>query len=128
VAGPSVSLEDAFAHCVSGPHKSRVDSSGLLHPAVILFIVGLLYRCPGHAMRRFLAAGIVPPLVGIDVLVPGVSATIILADAPEEARNNLIATGSELSLAAKAHEQLIAESIAARVLSMPSWDIFEREP
>ncbi len=37
----------------------------------------------------------------------------------------LIATGSEVSLAVKAYEQLTAEGVAARVVSMPSWFRFE---
>jgi transketolase len=37
----------------------------------------------------------------------------------------LIASGSEVSLAVQAHEQLIAEGIRSRVVSMPSWDLFE---
>ena len=37
----------------------------------------------------------------------------------------LIATGSEVSLAVNAHETLAAEGIRSRVVSMPSWDIFE---
>lgn len=37
----------------------------------------------------------------------------------------LIATGSEVSLAVDAHEKLLAEGIRSRVVSMPSWDIFE---
>jgi transketolase len=40
----------------------------------------------------------------------------------------LIATGSEVSLAAQAHEQLVAQGIRSRVVSMPSWDIFEQQP
>ncbi len=40
----------------------------------------------------------------------------------------LIATGSELSLAAQAHESLLAEGVRSRLVSMPSWDIFERQP
>ncbi|MDB6158227.1 MAG: transketolase [Gammaproteobacteria bacterium] len=39
----------------------------------------------------------------------------------------LIATGSELSLAVQAHETLIAEGIRSRVVSMPSWDIFDQQ-
>ena len=39
----------------------------------------------------------------------------------------LIASGSELSLAVQAHEQLAADGIASRVVSMPSWDIFEHQ-
>ena len=37
----------------------------------------------------------------------------------------LIASGSEVSLVVDAHEKLIAEGIRSRVVSMPSWDIFE---
>ncbi len=40
----------------------------------------------------------------------------------------LIASGSELSLAAEAQEQLVAEGIRCRIVSMPSWDIFEHQP
>jgi transketolase len=40
----------------------------------------------------------------------------------------LIASGSEVSLAVEAHEQLVAEGIRSRVVSMPSWDIFEHQP
>jgi len=39
----------------------------------------------------------------------------------------LIATGSELILAVAAHEQLLADGIRSRVVSMPSWDIFEHQ-
>jgi transketolase len=37
----------------------------------------------------------------------------------------LLATGSEVSLCIEAHERLKAEKIQARVVSMPSWEIFE---
>ena len=40
----------------------------------------------------------------------------------------LIASGSEVILALEAHEQLVAEGIRSRVVSMPSWDIFESQP
>src|SRR5438034_725199 len=39
----------------------------------------------------------------------------------------LIASGSELALAAQAHERLAAEGISSRVVSMASWDIFEHQ-
>jgi transketolase len=39
----------------------------------------------------------------------------------------LIATGSEVSLTIEAHEKLLAEGIRSRVVSMPSWDIFEHQ-
>ncbi|MFB6553772.1 transketolase [Streptomyces sp. NPDC056405] len=40
----------------------------------------------------------------------------------------LIATGSEVHLALEAHHELAAEGIAARVVSLPSWELFERQP
>src|SRR5437588_5738753 len=39
----------------------------------------------------------------------------------------LIASGSELSLAVEAHGKLLAEGIRSRVVSMPSWEIFEHQ-
>jgi transketolase len=53
----------------------------------------------------------------------------ILADSPSANPEVIfIATGSEVSLAVEAHEQLRAEGIRSRVVSMPSWDIFEDQP
>jgi transketolase len=40
----------------------------------------------------------------------------------------LIGSGSEVSLVVQAHEALAAEKIRSRVVSMPSWDIFEHQP
>ncbi len=40
----------------------------------------------------------------------------------------LVASGSEVSLAVEAYEKLVAEGIRSRVVSMPSWDIFDRQP
>ena len=39
----------------------------------------------------------------------------------------LMGTGSEVSLCVEAYEKLKAEGIGARVVSMPSWDIFEQQ-
>ena len=39
----------------------------------------------------------------------------------------LIASGSDVSLAVQAHDQLLAEGIRSRVVSMPSWEIFEHQ-
>lgn len=53
----------------------------------------------------------------------------VLADAPAESPEViLIATGSEVAVALEAFEKLAAEGIAVRVVSLPSWDIFERQP
>ncbi|WP_274649203.1 transketolase [Paenibacillus humicola] len=40
----------------------------------------------------------------------------------------LIATGSEVQLAVAAQKALAAEGIQVRVISMPSWDLFEAQP
>jgi transketolase len=39
----------------------------------------------------------------------------------------LMATGSEVSLAVEAYEQLKSEGVAAQVVSMPSWELFEEQ-
>jgi transketolase len=53
----------------------------------------------------------------------------VLADAPGgKPEVILIASGSEVSLAVDAHEKLLAEGIRSRVVSMPSWDIFDLQP
>ena len=53
----------------------------------------------------------------------------VLADAPGGAPEVLLlATGSEVSLCVEAYERLVAASVKARVISMPSWDLFERQP
>ncbi|MBD1806609.1 transketolase [Microcoleus sp. FACHB-SPT15] len=52
----------------------------------------------------------------------------ILADA-EDGKPDvlLLATGSEVSLCIEAYEQLKTEGIKARVVSMPSWELFEQQ-
>jgi transketolase len=52
----------------------------------------------------------------------------VLADAPAgNPELILMATGSEVSLCMAAYEQLTAEGVKARVVSMPSWEIFEQQ-
>ncbi|MCA9267574.1 MAG: transketolase, partial [Planctomycetales bacterium] len=53
----------------------------------------------------------------------------VLADAADGKPDViLIGTGSELSLAVAAYESLTAEGIKARVVSMPSWELFDDQP
>jgi transketolase len=40
----------------------------------------------------------------------------------------LIATGSEVSVALEAHQHLTKEGIRSRVVSMPSWELFDLQP
>jgi transketolase len=52
----------------------------------------------------------------------------VLADAPGGKPDVLLlATGSEVSLCTDAYEKLTAEGIKARVVSMPSWELFDRQ-
>jgi transketolase len=39
----------------------------------------------------------------------------------------LLATGSEVHLAVEAHERLLADGIGTRVVSMPSWELFDEQ-
>jgi transketolase len=39
----------------------------------------------------------------------------------------LIATGSEVALAVAAHEQLVPDGILSRVVSLPCWELFDRQ-
>jgi transketolase len=52
----------------------------------------------------------------------------VLAEAEGELRAIILATGSELSLAVEARDALQAEGIGTRVVSMPSWALFSRQP
>jgi transketolase len=52
-----------------------------------------------------------------------------LADSPGGSPEVIfIASGSEVSLAVQAHEKLNAQGIRSRVVSMPSWEIFDHQP
>jgi transketolase len=52
----------------------------------------------------------------------------VLADAPDgKPEVILIGTGSEVALCVEAYEKLKSDSVQARVVSMPSWEIFEQQ-
>lgn len=52
----------------------------------------------------------------------------VMADAKDGApKVILIGTGSEVALCVEAHEKLAQEGIGARVVSMPSWELFEQQ-
>jgi transketolase len=53
----------------------------------------------------------------------------VLADAPDGKPDVLLlASGSEVVLCLEAYERLKAEGIKARVVSMPSWELFDDQP
>ncbi len=71
-----------------------------------------------------------PTLEGTDVLARenvGRGAYVV-ADAKDgKPQVQLLATGSEVSLAVEAQKKLAEEGIQARVISMPSWELFEQQ-
>jgi transketolase len=50
----------------------------------------------------------------------------VLADSPSP-EVILIGTGTEVALCVAAHEQLVASGVPSRVVSMPSWELFEEQ-
>src|SRR5829696_3626625 len=52
----------------------------------------------------------------------------VLADSDGEPQVILIGTGSEVSLAVSAYEELRSDGVRARVVSLPSWYLFDRQP
>jgi transketolase len=57
-----------------------------------------------------------------------VKGAYVLADAPGAKPDViLLASGSEVGLCLAAYEKLTAESVKARVVSMPSWELFEKQ-
>jgi len=69
----------------------------------------------------------------LPVLAPGVVAGgaarggYVLSDARPPLDAVLIATGSEVAVALEAQAQLAAQGVAVRVVSMPSWELFEQQ-
>jgi transketolase len=52
----------------------------------------------------------------------------VVADAEDAPDIILIASGSEVCLAIEAREKLAAKAVKARVVSMPSWELFDEQP
>jgi transketolase len=52
----------------------------------------------------------------------------VLRDADGDAQVTLIATGSEVEIALDARDLLAAKGVPARVVSMPSWELFAAQP
>jgi transketolase len=66
-----------------------------------------------------------PVLTGTDDVAYG---GYVLGDSDGAPDVILIATGSELHLAVAARELLAGRGVAARVVSLPSWELFEAQP
>jgi len=73
--------------------------------------------------------GAMPPLIGYAAASGVKRGAYVLADAANGKPDViLMATGSEVGLCVEVYEKLTSEGIAARVVSMPSWELFEHQP
>jgi transketolase len=137
-----------FTHDAMGDGEDGPTHQPVEHLASLRAIPGLVTLRPGDANEvveayryvmqlRHQPAVLVlsrQPLPTLDRRAYGPAAGVargayVLADPPGgDPEVILIATGSEVSLAVEAHEKLLAEGIRSRVVSMPSWDIFDHQP
>jgi transketolase len=91
-------------------------------------VVAQLHREPAalilsrQALRTF-DRSVLGPASGVE------KGAYVLAEAPSgEPDVLLLATGSEVGLAMDARDELAGEGIGARVVSMPCWELFDRQP
>jgi transketolase len=137
-----------FTHDAMGDGEDGPTHQPVEHLASLRAIPGLVTLRPGDANEVVEAYRYVmqlrhqpavlalsrQPLPTLDRSVYGPATGVargayVLADPPSgNPEVILIASGSELSLAVEAHSKLLAEGIRARVVSMPSWEIFDHQP
>ena len=136
-----------FTHDAMGDGEDGPTHQPVEHLASFRAIPGLVTLRPGDAnevveayryimkLRREPAVLVLSrqPLPTLDrrkyASAAGVSlGAYVLAD-PSDGQPEviMIATGSEVALAVEAHEHLLAKGTRSRVVSMPSWDIFEHQ-
>ena len=136
-----------FTHDAMGDGEDGPTHQPIEHLASLRAIPGLITLRPGDAnevveayryvmqLRHQPAALVLSrqPLPTLDRRIYAPAAGVargayVLADAPGgNPEVILIASGSELGLAVEAHAKLLAEGIRSRVVSMPSWEIFEQQ-
>jgi transketolase len=137
-----VFTHDAMGDGEDGPTHQPIEQLASLRaiPGLTLFRPGdanevvEAYRCVAQLKHR--PAVLVLSRQGLPTLdrkkyapAAGVArGAYVLADAADGTPEViLIATGSELALAVDTHERLTAEGMRSRVVSMPSWDVFEQQ-
>lgn len=67
------------------------------------------------------------PILSADKVKDSSKGAYILRDTADTPDVILMATGSEVELAAKAADKLAEEKIEARVVSLPSWELFDKQ-
>jgi transketolase len=133
-----VYTHDSVALGEDGPTHQPVE-----HVAALRAIPGLVVLRPGDANETAYAwRAILEDLEGPAVLVlsrqdlpvqanasdEGVSkGAYVIREAGTDERAAIVATGSEVWTAIAAAEQLEADGVGTRVISMPSWELFEQQ-
>lgn len=85
-------------------------------------------RTTGGPVALIMSRQKLPVLSPEDTLNGVMKGAYILKDTPNTPEAILIASGSEVHLALSAADLLEQRGIAARVVSMPSWELFEKNP
>jgi transketolase len=138
-------LPDAwvFTHDSVGLGEDGPTHQPVEHLAALRAIPGLVVIRPGDANETAFAWRVIlEDLEGPAVLVlsrqdlpvqpnasdEGVSrGAYVLREADGDERAAIVATGSEVWVAIAAAEQLEAEGVGTRVVSMPSWELFDQQ-
>ncbi|HWF35260.1 MAG TPA: transketolase [Solirubrobacteraceae bacterium] len=133
-----------FTHDSVGLGEDGPTHQPVEHYAALRAIPGLTVIRPGDANETAQAwhtalqpgRGPVALLLtrqGLPVLPPDLvgdgpqKGAYVLADPPEEPDAIIVATGSEVAVAMAAQRELSERGIGARVVSMPSWELFEEQ-
>jgi len=134
-----------FTHDSVGLGEDGPTHQPIEHYAALRAIPGLTVIRPGdanetaHAWHTALEPGRGPVCLlltrqGLPVLPPDAvgdgprRGAYVLADAPEDAPDAIVvATGSEVAVAMAAQLKLSEQGVGARVVSMPSWELFEEQ-
>ncbi|MEL6438523.1 MAG: transketolase [Cyanobacteria bacterium J06621_8] len=104
-------IRPADGNEVSGAYKVAIENAKENKPTLMAFSRQGVPNLPGSSLEDAAKGGYV----------------ISCGFAPEELDIILIGTGSELQLCVGAAKQLIAEGKKVRVVSLPSWEVFEEQ-
>ncbi|GAB1544495.1 transketolase [Scytonema sp. NUACC21] len=94
----------------SGAYKVAVENASKNRPTLLAFSRQNLSQLPGSSIENAAQGG------------------YVLSDSDGTPDIILIGTGSEVELCVKAAEKLSAEGKKVRVVSLPSWEIFDEQP
>jgi transketolase len=92
-------------------------------------VVAALHREPAALVLTRQALPTLDRSAGLGAAAGVAKGAYVLADAADGRPDViLLATGSEVQLALAARDELASEGITARVVSMPCWELFDRQP